>query len=280
MMRDDFAVFIITHKRPQSQMTVKTLCKGGYTGKIFFIVDDEDDTIDEYCKIYGKDIVKTFHKENNFDLADSLTDYKGVPVYARNVCFEIAKSEGLTHFVQLDDDYPKIDFRYEKDGNLRSTPVKNFDLLFTAMCNFLDILPIHCVAFAVTGDYTGGINGCFKEGLYRNARNSFFCRTDRPFKFLGRINEDVSTPAVNNCQGRLFFTFMGVQVTLFDHEKNKGGSTEQYCAVNTYWSYFYPVLFEPSAIRIVKDKKGFIKHVNWNALLPQIINERWRKTNA
>ena len=34
---------------------------------------------------------------------------------------------------------------------------------------------------------------------------------------------------------------MGVQVTLYDHEKNKGGSTEQYREVNLYWNYFYHV---------------------------------------
>lgn len=77
--------------------------------------------------------------------------------------------------------------------------------------------------------------------------------------------------------GRLFFTFMGVQVTLYDHEKNKGGSTEQYREVNLYWNYFYPVLYVPSAISVAYGKTGFIKRVRWNNLLPQIINEKWRK---
>lgn len=94
---------------------------------------------------------------------------------------------------------------------------------------------------------------------------------------MGRINEDVTTPAVNNMLGRLFFTFMGVQVTLYDHEKNKGGSTEQYQEVNLYWNYFYPVLYVPSAISVAYGKTGFIKRVRWNNLLPQIINEKWRK---
>lgn len=275
-MRDDFVVFIITHKRPDNQITYKTLKRGNYTGKIIFVLDDGDNTIDAYCEKYGKENIQIFHKYEDFDIGDNLTDHKGVPVYARNICFKIAREKGYKYFVQLDDDYPKIDYRYVKDGKLKAKPVSDFDKLFEAMCRFMEPEAINCVAFAVAGDYIGGANGRYRDGLYRNARNSFFCRTDRPFEFLGRINEDVTTPAVNNMLGRLFFTFMGVQVTLYDHEKNKG-STEQYQEVNLYWNYFYPVLYVPSAISVAYGKTGFIKRVRWNNLLPQIINEKWRK---
>lgn len=220
-MRDDFVVFIITHKRPDNQITYKTLKRGKYTGKIIFVLDDGDDTIDAYCEKYGKENIQVFHKYEDFDIGDNLTDHKGVPVYARNICFKIAREKGYKYFVQLDDDYPKIDYRYVKDGKLKAKPVSDFDKLFEAMCKFMEPEAISCVAFAVAGDYIGGAKGRYRDGLYRNARNSFFCRTDRPFEFLGRINEDVTTPAVNNMLGRLFFTFMGVQVTLYDHEKEQ-----------------------------------------------------------
>lgn len=280
-MRNDFAVFIITHKRPHNQMTVETLRKGGYTGRIWFVVDDEDNTVSEYEKIYGVENVKVFHKENNFDLADNLTDHKGVPVYARNECFRIARDCGVSYFVQLDDDYPKIDYRYERGGKLLSKPVKSFDGVFEAMVRFLENEKISCVAFAVAGDYIGGLSGRFKDGLYRNTRNSFFCKIGSPTEFLGRINEDVTTPAMNNMLGRLFYTFMGVQVTLYDHKKNEGGSSEQYKEVDLYWNYFYPVLFIPSAIKLRYSKKsGFIKSISWSNLTPMVISEKWRKDDA
>ncbi len=53
-MRDDFVVFIITHKRSDNQITYKTLKRGKYTGKIIFVLDYGDDTIDAYCEKYGK----------------------------------------------------------------------------------------------------------------------------------------------------------------------------------------------------------------------------------
>lgn len=250
---------------------------GGYTGKIYFVVDDEDTTVHEYIRLYGRENVKIFHKSNDFDPGDNLTGHKGVPVYARNQCFRFAKELGLKYFVELDDDYPRIDFRYERDGKLRSKPVKDFDRLFCAMCEYLRMGDIYCLAFAVVGDFIGGVNGKYKNGMYQNARNSFFCCTDKSFEFLGRINEDVTTPAYYNSLGKLFFTVLDVQVTLYDHDKNTGGSTEQYREVNTYWNYFYPVLWRPCAIKMKMGKNGFNKHVNWNNLLPKIINEKWRK---
>ena len=132
-MRDDFVVFIITHKRPDNQITYKTLKRGKYTGKIIFVLDDGDDTIDAYCEKYGKENIQVFHKYEDFDIGDNLTDHKGVPVYARNICFKIAREKGYKYFVQLDDDYPKIDYRYVKDGKLKAKPVSDFDKLFEAM---------------------------------------------------------------------------------------------------------------------------------------------------
>ena len=42
-MRDDFAAFILTHGRPDDILTTKTLRQyAHYTGKIYYVVDDED----------------------------------------------------------------------------------------------------------------------------------------------------------------------------------------------------------------------------------------------
>ena len=278
MMKSNFAVFIITHGRPYNQITLETLKKGNYTGKIYFILDDEDETKAEYIKIYGKENVKFFHKEAWFDIGDNLTEYKGVPEYARNECFKIAKELNIDYFVELDDDYKKISYRIQKGDKLKNISVYNFDELFKSMIKLLDIEQIYCVAFGVDGDFIGGASGKYSKRIYRNARNSFFCKTSKQFEFLGRINEDVTTPAYYNSIGKLFYTTLFVQVSLLEHSKNEGGSTEQYKEVNTYWNYFYPLLWCPQAIKIVqKSKHEFIKNISWNNLLPQVINERYKK---
>ena len=216
-MRDDFAVFIITHGRPDNQITLKTLQRGNYTGKLYFIVDDEDDTLNRYIELYGSENVILFHKSEWFDIGDNLKDHKGVPVYARNECFGIAKRLGLNYFVQLDDDYPVILYRYEDHGKLAKKNIDNFDLIFDAFCDFLSLSQITCIAFAVNGDFIGGLNGKFRKKITFGARNSFFCKTDSPFEFLGRVNEDCTTPAWNNSIGNLFLTIHDIMVFLKDH---------------------------------------------------------------
>ena len=112
MENKDFAVFILTHGRPDNVKTLRTLKKCGYTGKIYFIVDNEDKTIEQYQKNYGIENVKIFDKKamadsidegNNFDERRTIT-------HARNACFKIAKEIGITYFVQLDDDYNDFQF--------------------------------------------------------------------------------------------------------------------------------------------------------------------------
>ena len=93
MDNKDFAVFILTHGRPDNVKTLSTLKKCGYTGKFYFIVDNEDKTIKQYKKNYGIENVKIFDKKamadevdegNNFDERRTIT-------HARNACFDIAE---------------------------------------------------------------------------------------------------------------------------------------------------------------------------------------------
>lgn len=74
-MRDDFAVFILTHGRAKQQKTVKTLKRCGYTGRLYLIVDDEDKELDEYIRLYGSDVI-TFSKREIEPCFDTMTNKK------------------------------------------------------------------------------------------------------------------------------------------------------------------------------------------------------------
>ena len=67
---DTFAVFILTHGRPDNVITYKTLQKCGYTGKLFFIVDNEDKTVDRYIENFGRERVIVFRKKDVADACD------------------------------------------------------------------------------------------------------------------------------------------------------------------------------------------------------------------
>ena len=207
-MRDDFAVFILTHGRADNVVTLKALQKGGYTGKIYFIIDDEDDQKDLYIKNFGADHVIVFDKQaayNRADTMDNFNDHRAI-IYARNETWRIAKNLGLKYFLQLDDDYKSIDYRYADGKALRYKAVKDFDRIFEDMIDFLEVSNADTVAFAQGGDFIGGLRGGnFYKGLLRKAMNSFFCRTDRPIQFRGTMNEDVVTYTTLSSRGHLFF---------------------------------------------------------------------------
>ena len=286
MMDNNFAVFILSHGRAGNVKTYQTLINQGYTGKIYIIIDDEDDMRNSYIDKYGEDIVRVFSKKDAavlVDPADLEPELKGV-IYARNYCHTIAEEMGLIHFLVLDDDYNLFAHRYECNGKLLSCTTKRLDDIFMAMIKFLDQTGAITVALAQGGDYIGGVdNGNFKKKLLRKAMNSFFCRTDTPFKFYGRINEDTTMYVRYGETGHLIFTTMDFMLNQGQTQKNKGGLTEIYLDSGTYVKSFYSVMYSPSCVKVAAmgDKHMRMHHrVNWDCCTPKILNERWKKSKG
>lgn len=278
----NFAVFILTHGRPDNVITYKTLKRCGYTGEVFIVVDNEDDKVEEYKKIYGDKVVvfDKLKKSKEFDTAD-LSDDRRAIVYARNVCFDIAKEKGIDYFLELDDDYLSFEHRWIKDGKFLTKETKNLDRIVEAFVDFMKTTNTTSLAFAQGGDFIGGAeNSRYKEGLLRKCMNSFFCKTDRKFDFVGRINEDVNTYTSLGQTGKLFFSYTGFMLRQKQTQSNKGGMTDIYLDSGTYVKSFYSVIFSPSCVKIsmMGDKHKRVHHkVNWNACCPKILNERWKK---
>ena len=156
---DSFAVFILTHGRVDSVFTYKTLRKQGYTGDIYTIIDNEDDTADEYRRRFGEKVI-VFDKlaiSKTFDTADNSDDRRAI-VYARNACFGIAKDLGLDYFLELDDDYYEFRFNFSPSLKYQSVQVKNLDRLFRAMLEYYEQTNALTMAFAQGGDLIGGKN--------------------------------------------------------------------------------------------------------------------------
>ena len=281
-MRDDFAVFILTHGRANNVITAKTLKQQGYTGKWYIVIDNEDDTEDEYRKIYG-DRVLQFDKlaiSKTFDTMDTQKDRRTI-VYARNACFELAKQIGVRYFLELDDDYTVFMNRYEENGKSKNYNYKNLDLVFDAMVDFLIDSKADTVAMAQGGDFIAGVNGgAFQKGILRKAMNTFFCDVEKPFLFLGRINEDVNTYTRLGSTGWLGFTVTSLQMNQKQTQKNKGGMSTVYLDSGTYLKSFYSVMGMPSAVRIQemgRTQKRIHHAVEWECCVPMILNEQYKK---
>lgn len=284
-MRDDFAIFILTHGRAENVATLNTIKRAGYTGKWYMVIDDEDDQADLYREKFGDEHVYQFCKQDAIDMTDTMDTFgkRAAIVYVRNKCWEIARDLGLRYFLQLDDDYSGLDFRYlDKTGKkLLACRVKSLDALCESMVQFLDDSEADTIAFCQGGDFIGGADGGnFKKGLVRKAMNSFFCRVDRPIRFSGTMNEDVTTYTTMGCMGRLFMSVTAVCVIQLPTQSVKGGMTEEYLEAGTYTKSFYSVMSMPSAVKIsvMGDKHKRVHHnVDWEHCVPKIINERWKK---
>lgn len=281
MKIDDFAVFILTHGRPDRIHTLKTLEKQGYTGDWYLIIDNEDKMADEYYKNYGDKVIMFDKKAISltFDTAD-LSDDRRAIVYARNACFQIAKELGIKYFVEFDDDYTSFNLRYPKDGKLVARMLDNLDDIFEMMLDFLEDTQALTVCFSQGGDHIGGLTGRWKKGLIRKVMNSFFCRTDRPFQFLGRVNEDVNTYTYLGSKGELMLTTTDLMLVQLQTQSNQGGMTDLYLDSGTYLKSFYTVMYMPSAVEIREmgtANRRLHHHVKWNNCVPVILNERYKK---
>ena len=284
MVRDNFAIFILTHNRPNKVMTLDTLLKSGYTGKYYLVIDNEDNSADKYYENFGKDKVLMFDKlkkSQEFDTIDVPYAKRNAVVYARNVCFDLAKELGLTYFLELDDDYYEFSQRYNKNNTLSNRYIQDFDTCVELTLDFLDTSGALSVAWAQNGDFIGGLGGSlFNARVSRKCMNSFFCRVDRPFTFIGRINEDVNTYVLNASRGNLMLTVADLSLNQVDTQQNKGGMTDFYLDGGTYIKSFYSVISNPSSVKIStigNDHIRFHHSVDWEHCAVKIISDKFKK---
>jgi hypothetical protein len=246
-------------------------------------VDDLDKTLPAYRERYGDEVV-VFDKRaiaKTFDQGDNFADMRAI-IYARNASFGVARSLGFRRFVELDDDYTGFAFRFNGALSYCEVPIKSLDATWAAICGFQDRSGADAVAMAQNGDYLGGKDTTSAERveLWRKCMNSFFCRTDRPFRFVGRINEDANTYTRAASTGLLMFTANQVSLRQGQTQKSSGGMTELYLASGTYVKSFYSVMYSPSSVRIVGMRSAHSRlhhRVKWEHAVPLIVHEPARR---
>jgi hypothetical protein len=227
--------------------------------------------------------VLTFSKQEiaeTHDEGDNFNKDRRSVFYARNACWALARSVGVRYFMQCDDDYAGFYIR----TNQRETGcyrAECLDDILSAMLAYFETIPALSIAMAQAGDQIAGPGGV----TIRKAMNTFLCDVERPFKFVGRINEDVNTYTSGSRRGELFLTIPRISVSQVQTQSNPGGMTELYLDAGTYLKTFYSIMYAPSCVRIGElyywTAKTRIHHdIHWPTTAVQILREQHRKADA
>jgi len=282
-MNKNFVVFILTHGRPDNVKTLKTLRRCGYTGEIYYVVDNEDKKVQRYIQKFGKDRVRIFDKKayadsidegNNFDERRTIT-------HARNACFDIAEDLGYKYFIELDDDYTAFEWRYEEGGKLKVLGISNLDKILSLYLDFYKKTPFSSIAFAQGGDFIGGVGNTTvrTRAMKRKAMNSFICSPKRRFQFVGAMNEDVNTYTTLGSRGVLFGTVPMISLTQTATQSGESGITDMYLRYGTYAKSFTTVMMHPSSVKVsmMKSRQMRIHHaIKWINTAPMILSDKYR----
>lgn len=285
MENKDFVVFILTHGRADNVKTYTTLKKCGYTGRVYFIVDNEDKQVEKYKKNFGEEWVKVFDKKAMADMVDEGNNFdeRRTITHARNACFDIAEELGITYFLELDDDYTAFHHRFLSNDKTKLCyiPISNLDIIFSKYLYFYKNTKFKSIAFAQGGDFIGGAGNPYAVNmpLMRKCMNSFFCSTKRRFQFIGAMNEDVNTYCTLGNRGELFGTIPIINLVQTATQSNKSGITDMYLKFGTYCKGFTTVIMHPSGVKVamMNSNNPRLHHlINWKVTTPMIIEEKWK----
>lgn len=284
-MRKDFALFILSHGRPDRVQTVNALEQSNYCGEWYIIIDDEDLTKDKYKGNFGDKVVM-FNKQKAIEKTDRGDNLgkRNIVVPARNQSFQIAKSLGLRYFMMLDDDYNGFYYRFTANWNYYSPTerIEDLDYVLNEFINFFEKARADSISFAQGGDFIGGKQSSSAQKLQikRKTMNTMLCSVNRPFRFFGAINEDVNAYIRLQQLGKLFFQVNSISIGQKGTQNNPDGLTDIYLEEGTYVKSFYTILYSPSCTKLILmgDNYKRIHHeIKWRNAVPKILSEEYKK---
>lgn len=272
-----FAVFILCWGRPEFCNTIDALRKSGYSGRIILILDNLDPTHEQYIEKYGNENCYVFNKVWMAKQCDPMNNFGQMEstLYVSNAMFSIAKDLGLEYFLTMCDDY--LSFAHKREECERRSHC--LDKIFPLFLEFLINTPVKSIAFSQGGDHIGGFNP-YRRMVKRKVMNSFFCMTERPFKFYGAMNDDANMYIQNGIRGDIFLTFYPFMLHQPPTQNVDGGLTDIYKKYGTYVKSFYSVMLSPSSvvIKLMGQKAPRLHHkIDYKKTVPCIISEDFKR---
>ena len=282
IMRKDFAIFILTHGRPHNQDTLKTLRNAGYTGKVYLIVDDLDNTQEEYQKLY-EDVV-VFDKMRYVVSSETGISNPHIKfaLFARNFIEDYARAIKLNFFGMVDDDLTKFRFRYVEGNKLKSLEVKNMDKLLECYIDFMDTGNVATTSLASQFQFVGGISSIPEpqSQKLRMCFNFYLRFVKYRVDWISNICHDRITSITCGREGQIWLQLPFVQYDMKElHGINEGGNSDVYREISDFYRIFFSVLFLPDCNYAMfwKRNNGWVNKIpDYNTLCPMIISDKYK----
>jgi hypothetical protein len=280
-MREDFAVFICTHGRPNAQHTLNYLLSNGYTGKWYLVLDDQDDTINQYIDKFGPDNILIFDKNhyvNSCDTGTNSPQFKCI-LYAKLAVEDIAKDMGLSAFVIADDDLKRFRFRYDCDGSLKSINVTNMDKVIEAYTDFMLEANIASTGFGFAQNYFVGTD-CFTNDCVQKSRipyNFVFRNAKFDVPWILCFGEDIGTAIQQSKIGQFWMSCVFVQQEIEPLGKMKGGMYDVYHNIHGIELREYCYIYNPTTVKIAYYKTDFMNTIKRENSFPKLVSQSLKK---
>ena len=288
-MREDFAVFICTHGRPDKQLTLNTLLKCGYTGKWYLIVDDTDNTIQQYIDNYGKEHIIVFNKNyyinsDRYDNGDNKLHEKCV-VYAKRAAEDIAVKLNIGVFLLADDDVTKLTLRLPVIDKLLRLSITNIDTVFEWYSEWIISGNICCLGVGTPVNYFLGKNAFSSKNLCASTRplpyNFTFRNTAFHVNWLSWFAEDTITLYQSGELGNIWLVDLHLMFECMPigDTSIEGGMSDIYRVNDSFSLQFNAVKYCPQRIALHpyhKNGKMLFKRNN-DISFPKIISGRYKK---
>jgi hypothetical protein len=270
-------IYIISKGRPQCT-TAKVLTKMKYPGEWFIVCGNNDNTIEEYKRNWGKERILTFdwYKEvKHSNLLDNFGVEKmssgAVPV--RNATRKIALDRGDTRHWQFDDDYVGF-YLINKDlkKNHRIVNGKEFEYWLNKIATYAHDAHLINVGFCL--GHEAFPSSC-KE-VSKRVFNAHNMPTDDSFMpWRGRMNDDLINAMDVFHTGKLEMSFKFLSLVLKPTQKETGGNTDIYQLSGTVRKTAYAVLIDPRAVKLVIKFGRYHHAVEWKLITPKLIRQKY-----
>lgn len=283
-------IFIPSYHRPTNIKTAKYLISIDYDmSKVHVVIDSEADDADQYrkecermgCKLHVFDMDEA---RRRYDYVHRASESRRSAGQARNMFYEIAKAEGITQYLVMDDDTENFQFRtkgYHPKGERARARARAVSGGFAMVADFCKRHKIGLFGICQSGDFYGTIDARL---MRHKVMNTTFYDTKFIYRGERGVQDDDTSQFVTVLNEGYFTGSKQDHIVLKQMQSatQKGGLTDLYNECKLLNKALVCVIQFPSAVIAEKQKMngGRVHHrINYRFLAPKLLKVAGHKGN-